>query len=74
MVVMDKLVGYDLLPDLPDVHRPPRSVFEAIGTQLKTLHARQLVHGDICDTNILVKNDDRTKFMIIDFDWAVPTI
>ncbi|KAG6374838.1 hypothetical protein JVT61DRAFT_4223 [Boletus reticuloceps] len=70
MVVMDRLVGYDLLADLPDTDHLPRSVFEAIGTQLKTLHARQLVHGDIRDTNILVKNDDRTKFMIFDFDWG----
>jgi serine/threonine protein kinase len=70
MVVMDKLVGYELLADLPDTDRLPRSVFEAIGEQLKTLHARQLVHGDIRDTNIFVKNDDKTKFMIIDFEWA----
>ncbi|KAG2029989.1 hypothetical protein BDR03DRAFT_879427 [Suillus americanus] len=70
MVVMEKIVGYDVLADLPDTERLPRSVFEDIGEQLKTLHARQLVHGDIRDTNIMVKKDDRTKFMIIDFDWA----
>ncbi|KAG1853978.1 hypothetical protein F4604DRAFT_1591359 [Suillus subluteus] len=70
MVVMDKLVSYDVLADLPHTDRLPRSVFEAIRKQLKTLHACQLVHGDIRDTNILVKKDNRTKFMIIDFDWA----
>jgi len=70
MIVMDDLVGYDLLADLPDTDRLPRSLFEAIGTQLRTLHARQMVHGDIRDTNILVKKDDRTQFIIIDFDWA----
>ncbi|KAI5988677.1 hypothetical protein F5J12DRAFT_865256 [Pisolithus orientalis] len=38
--------------------------------QLMTLHELKLVHGDVRDTNILVKTDDRTKVMIIDFDWA----
>ncbi|KAI9463181.1 hypothetical protein HD554DRAFT_2195728 [Boletus coccyginus] len=70
MVVMDRLVGYDLLADLSETDRLPRSVFDAIREHLDTLHARQLVHGDIRDTNLLVKHDDRTKFMIIDFDWA----
>ncbi|KAI9463169.1 hypothetical protein HD554DRAFT_2287753 [Boletus coccyginus] len=70
MVVMDWLVGYDLLADLPETDRLPRSVFDAIREQLDILHACRLVHGDIRDTNLLVKHDDRTKFMIIDFDWA----
>ncbi|KAF9232355.1 hypothetical protein BU15DRAFT_90679 [Melanogaster broomeanus] len=70
MVVMDKLVGYDLLADLPDSDRLSGLVFETIREQLKTLHACQLVHGDVRDTNVLVKKDDRAKFMIIDFDWA----
>ncbi|KAG2335614.1 hypothetical protein BDR05DRAFT_971585 [Suillus weaverae] len=70
MVVMDKLDGYDVLADLSHTDRLPRSLFEAIREQLKTLHARRLVHGDVRDTNVLVKKDDRTKFMIIDFDWA----
>lgn len=70
MIVMDHLVGYDVLADLPDTDRLPRSAVEAIGTQLKTLHARQMVHGDIRDTNVLVKKDDRTKLMLVDFDWA----
>ena len=70
MVVKDKLVGYDPLAHLPYDLPLPRPVFEAIGEQLKTLYARQLVHEDIRDTNILVKKADRTKFMIIDFEWA----
>jgi serine/threonine protein kinase len=70
MVIMDELVGYDVLADLPKPDRLPRTVFKAIREQLKILHARKLVHGDMRDTNILVKRDDRTKFMIIDFDWA----
>jgi serine/threonine protein kinase len=69
MAVMDRLVGYDVLADLP-IELIPQSVFVGIGNQLKTLHAQKLVHGDIRDTNILLKSTDRTKFMIIDFDWA----
>jgi Lipopolysaccharide kinase (Kdo/WaaP) family len=70
MVVMDRILAYDVLADLPCTVCLPRSMFEAIAKQLKTLHARNLVHGDIRDTNILVNQNDRTKFMIIDFDWA----
>ncbi|KAF8833879.1 hypothetical protein BDN67DRAFT_916066, partial [Paxillus ammoniavirescens] len=75
LVVMDKLVGYKLLADLcdsPDSH-PPESVFEAISDQLKHLHLGGFVHGDIRDTNIMLKEDDQKQFMIIDFDWAGKT-
>ncbi|KAG1758797.1 hypothetical protein EV702DRAFT_986044, partial [Suillus placidus] len=70
MAVMDRLVAYDVLADLPIDELIPRSVFDSIGKELGTLHARNLVHGDIRDTNILLKREDRTQFMIIDFDWA----
>jgi serine/threonine protein kinase len=70
MVVMDRLAGYHVLADLSDDISIPRAVFNAIGDQLKALHAQQLVHGDIRDTNILLKANDRTQYMIIDFDWA----
>ncbi|KAG1820773.1 hypothetical protein EV424DRAFT_1347033 [Suillus variegatus] len=51
-----------------DLNSSLKSVFEGIRQKLKTLHACKLVHGDICDTNILVHQTDWTKFMIIDFD------
>ncbi|KAG2335903.1 hypothetical protein BDR05DRAFT_978881 [Suillus weaverae] len=70
MAVMDRLVTYDVLAHLPIDELIPRSVFDSIGKHLETLHARKLVHGDIRDTNILLKREDRTQFMIIDFDWA----
>ncbi|KAF8415149.1 hypothetical protein L210DRAFT_3657885 [Boletus edulis BED1] len=70
MAVMDRLLGYDQLADLPETERLPKSVFDTFGKQLKTLHTRHLVHGDIRDTNIMVKNDDRTTLMLIDFEWA----
>lgn len=70
MVVMDRLIGYELLADVPKTAPLPSSVFDSIGNVLKTLHGAAMVHGDIRDTNIMTKKDDRTKFMIIDFDWA----
>lgn len=70
MAVMDRLVAYDVLAEVPMGELIPRSVFDSIGEHLRTLHDRKLVHGDIRDTNILLKREDRTKFMIIDFDWA----
>ncbi|KAG1756187.1 uncharacterized protein EDB91DRAFT_1041824, partial [Suillus paluster] len=70
MAVMDKLVAYNILADLPIGKCIPQCVFDAIREQLKMLHAHQLVHGDIRDTNILLKMDDRTKFMIINFNWV----
>ncbi|KIK42499.1 hypothetical protein CY34DRAFT_23943 [Suillus luteus UH-Slu-Lm8-n1] len=45
-------------------------MFNAIGEQLKMLHAHQLVHDNIHNTNILLKVNDRTKLMRIDFDWV----
>jgi RIO-like serine/threonine protein kinase len=70
MAVMDRLVVYDVLADVPIGELIPRSVFDSIGEHLRTLHDCKLVHGDIRDTNILLKKEDRTKFMIIDFDWV----
>ncbi|KIJ13799.1 hypothetical protein PAXINDRAFT_170116 [Paxillus involutus ATCC 200175] len=72
MVVMDKLVGYKSLADLSDSAEShlPESVFEAISEQLKQLHLGGFVHGDIRDTNIMLKEDNQQQFMIIDFDWA----
>lgn len=70
MAIMDRLVGYKSLADLPEKDHLPMSVFESIGNRLRTLHDRSMVHGDIRDSNIMIHRDNRTKFMIIDFDWA----
>ncbi|GJJ11078.1 hypothetical protein Clacol_005309 [Clathrus columnatus] len=37
---------------------------------LELLHGATMVHGDIRDTNILVKKDDLSQVRVIDFDWA----
>ncbi|KAG2108873.1 hypothetical protein DEU56DRAFT_874522 [Suillus clintonianus] len=70
MVVMDRLIGYDQLADVAIGEQIPKSVFDRLGDCLRSLHSDKLVHGDIRDTNIMLKTVDRTNIMIIDFDWA----
>jgi len=37
---------------------------------IKSLHSKGLVHGDVRDTNLLVRTDGECGFVLIDFDWA----
>ncbi|KAG1859460.1 hypothetical protein C8R48DRAFT_748604 [Suillus tomentosus] len=64
MIVMDRILACDVLADLPHTVHLPHLVFEAIRQKLKTLHACKLVHGDICDTNILIPPDVRAGLPI----------
>ena len=34
------------------------------------LHQYGMVHGDVRDTNVMVRKDGRGEFMLIDYDWA----
>lgn len=67
MVVMD-MIGNDYcrLSDFP----PPYSHFEDITRKLTLLHQENYVHGDIRDTNIMVKRDGVQGFRLVDFDWS----
>ncbi|EGN97471.1 hypothetical protein SERLA73DRAFT_124167 [Serpula lacrymans var. lacrymans S7.3] len=69
------MVVMDMLPDDFEMlsartGRLPLSVFTDISAKLESLHEAGYVHGDIRDTNIMVSKTDKTRFMIIDFDWA----
>lgn len=33
-------------------------------------HSEGLVHGDLRDVNLLIPESDKTKVIIIDFDWG----
>jgi len=69
MVVMDKLPEeFEMLHAHKE--RLPLSVFDDITAKLGSFHDTGYVHGDICDTNIMVSKSDEKRFMIIDFDWA----
>lgn len=37
---------------------------------IRTLHDAGMVHGDIRDTNLLVRMDGNFDFKLLDFDWA----
>src|SRR5262249_6448860 len=44
-------------------------LLEEITAKLTHLHRAGYVHGDIRDTNIMVKRDGK-GFMLLDFDWS----
>jgi len=37
---------------------------------IQHLHGNRLVHGDVRDTNLLVRTDGEVGCMLVDFDWA----
>jgi hypothetical protein len=46
------------------------SHYDEIMTKLVSLHQECLVHGDIRDTNIMVKKDGSPGILLVDFDWS----
>lgn len=66
MVVME-MIGddYCCLSDFPSYRH-----FEDIFQKLASLHQAGYVHGDVRDTNIMVKKDGSPGFKLVDFDWA----
>ena len=67
MVVM-QMIGEDYcrLSDFP----PPYSHHEDITQKLVSLHQENYVHGDVRDTNIMVKKNGGMGFRLVDFDWS----
>ena len=67
MIVMDKL---------PDEYvalygsTPSSALVKNIRKHLQLLHQSGYVHGDVRNTNIMVSKFDKTKFMLVDFEWA----
>ena len=65
MAVME-MIGEDYFPLSP----PPYSHSEDITQKLTSLHQANYVHGDVRDTNIMVKKDGVRGFKLVDFDWS----
>jgi hypothetical protein len=67
MVVME-MIGEDYcrLMDFP----PPYSHLDDIMGKLTSLHQENYVHGDVRNTNIMVKKDGNQGFKLVDFDWS----
>lgn len=68
MVVMD-LLDESWVPLVDASHRP-EDLKDQIHGYLVELHQAGMVHGDLRDTNILVRKDGGTDFMVVDYDWA----
>jgi len=67
MVVME-MIGEDYCPlsEFP----PPYYHSEDITQKLTSLHQANYVHGDVRDSNIMVKKDGVQGFKLVDFDWS----
>jgi serine/threonine protein kinase len=67
MVVME-MSGEDYcrLMDFP----PPYPHLDNITGKLTSLHQANYVHGDVRNTNIMVKMDGNQGFKLLDFDWS----
>jgi hypothetical protein len=80
LIAFDELPGnwYMVIMDLLDeswvsmanTQVRPDGLKEVIHATITELHQAGMVHGDIRTTNIMVKKDGGTSFMLIDYDWA----
>lgn len=67
MVVMEFITDdYCCLGELSN----PHPHHEALTAQLQSLHQERYVHGDIQNTNVMVKRDGSPGFKLVDFDWS----
>jgi hypothetical protein len=67
MVIMDAL---DEEYKTFDKNTLPANTRENIEAGLTKLHQAHYVHGDVRDVNIMVRQDGKPGFMLVDFDWA----
>jgi serine/threonine protein kinase len=80
-----ELKGFDKLPggwymvvmeDISDTYREVNSSADLvqhcdeIAKKIDELHQHHYVHGDIRNTNVMVRKDGEAGFMLVDFDWA----
>ena len=46
------------------------TLYEEMREKLAAFHQAGFVHGDVRDTNVMVRRDGKPEFMLVDFDWA----
>ncbi|KAG1868935.1 hypothetical protein DFJ58DRAFT_653645, partial [Suillus subalutaceus] len=67
MIVMEMITDdYCCLGESP----VPYPHHDALATGLRSLHQESYVHGDIRNTNVMVKKDHSPGFKLVDFDWS----
>jgi RIO1 family len=67
MVVMDLLD--ELWVPLAETTKHAEGLKERIHAAISELHQAQMVHGDVREMNVMVK-DNGVEFMLVDYDWA----
>jgi serine/threonine protein kinase len=65
MVVMDAMSDFCLFWE-----RPSATLYEPLKEKVVALHQRGYVHGDLRDTNLMVRKNGKPGLVLIDFDWA----
>ena len=70
MVVMEYMDGYAVLSTLKDRVSISTQLRQMVTGLVTSFHARNLVHGDIRDSNLLVRVDGKLEMKLIDFDWG----
>jgi len=49
---------------------PSALLYEPIKEKVVALHQQGYVHGDLRDTNLMVRKNGAPEMMLFDFDWA----
>ncbi|KAL5500936.1 hypothetical protein ACEPAH_9323 [Sanghuangporus vaninii] len=69
MVVMDRVHGKRMCDE--SKNGLPRKVFDDLEKALTIIHDKDVVFGDLRDTNVMItKSDVEVEAKLIDFDWA----
>ena len=51
--------------------RLTNELHELVLKKTTLLHQAGYVHGDLCNTNLMVRKDGQPGFMLVDFDWGL---
>ena len=65
MIVMDAITD-----EFGHVDKPSASLYKPIQEKVVALHQQGYVHGDLRDTNLMVRKNGAPEMMLFDFDWA----
>jgi serine/threonine protein kinase len=71
MVVMGYMDSYETLSTLEDLAPISTQLRKMVTDLVTSFHDQKFVHGDIRDSNLLVRMEDgKLQMKLIDFDWG----
>jgi serine/threonine protein kinase len=71
MVVMEYMESYKTLSTLEDLAPISTQLRQMVTELVTSFHDQNFVHGDIRDSNLLVRTEDgKLQMKLIDFDWG----